>query len=197
MEDNKEVVNEVKEEEIELEEVLDENDDNLVEEVISESESESVEDTLATVRNLKDENKKMENENQALKDRLLRISAEYENYRKRTSKEKDGIYTDACNDVVKEILPVVDNLERALAADGTIEDLKKGLEMTIKGVETSFEKLGLEVIDTDNGFDPNLHQAVMHIQDENFDKNSIVEVFMKGYKKGDKVIRYSMVKVAN
>ena len=128
---------------------------------------------------------------------MLRITAEYENFRKRTAKEKEGIYADACADVLKEVIPTVDNLERALVVDGSVEDLKKGIEMTIKGFQTSLEKLGVEEISVEEGFDPNMHQAVMHIQDENYDKNVVAEVFLKGYKKGDKVIRYSMVKVAN
>ena len=134
---------------------------------------------------------------EALKDRLLRVTAEYENYRKRTAKEKEGIYTDSCADVIKEILPVVDNLERALAADGSVEDLKKGIEMTIKGLQSSFDKLGVEEIDASGEFDPNLHQAVMHIEDESLETNVVAEVFMKGYKRGDKVIRHTVVKVAN
>ena len=138
-------------------------------------------DDLALIRKMKDENKKLSNEVDALKERLLRLTAEYDNYRKRTAKEKEGIYTDACTDVLKEILPVADNLERAIAVDGTVEDLKKGVEMTIKGFINSLEKLGVEEIDTNNGFDPNFHQA---------------QVYQKGYKRGDKVIRYSMVTVA-
>ena len=145
----------------------------------------------------KEEIKKLTNENDTLKDRLLRLTAEYENYRKRTAKEKEALYTDACNDVLKEILPVVDNIERAYAAEGSVEDLKKGIEMTMKGLDGAFEKLGVEEIDASGEFDPNLHQAVMHIEDENYDKNVVAEVFMKGYKRGDKVIRHSVVKVAN
>ena len=154
-------------------------------------------DDLALIGKMKDENKKLSNEVDALKERLLRLTAEYDNYRKRTAKEKEGIYADACVDVLKEVIPTVDNLERALAVDGSVEDLKKGIEMTIKGFQTSLEKLGVEEISVEEGFDPNMHQAVMHIQDENLDKNVVAEVFLKGYKKGDKVIRYSMVKVAN
>ena len=154
-------------------------------------------DDLALIGKMKDENKKLSNEVDALKERLLRLTAEYDNYRKRTAKEKEGIYADACADVLKEVIPTVDNLERALAVDGSVEDLKKGIEMTIKGFQTSLEKLGVEEISVEEGFDPNMHQAVMHIQDENYDKNVVAEVFLKGYKKGDKVIRYSMVKVAN
>ena len=184
---NEEVNEETLNEEVEVNE-------NAVEE---ESADEKVEDELDMLRKSKDEVKKLSNEVEALKDRLLRITAEYENYRKRTAKEKEGIYTDACADVIKEILPVVDNLDRALAANGSVEDLKKGIEMTIKGLEGSFDKLGVEEIDASSEFDPNLHQAVMHVEDENFGTNAIAEVFMKGYKRGDKVIRHTVVKVAN
>lgn len=170
-------------EEDSLEDIVEENDDK--------------ENELNIMRKLKDENKKLNNELEALKDRLLRLTAEYDNYRKRTSKEKEGIYTDACTDVLKEMIPVLDNLERAVSVDGSVEDIKKGIEMTIKGFKTSFEKLGVEEIDATGEFDPNYHQAVMHIQDENFKQNSIAEVFQKGYKKGDKIIRYTVVKVAN
>ena len=157
-------------------------DKNKLEEVISE---------------LKDENEKLNNEVEALKDRLLRISGEYDNYRKRTDKEKESLYVEACEDVLKEMLPVLDNLERAISAKGDIEDLKKGVDMTLKQFEDSFKKLGVEEISTENGFDPNLHNAVMHVEDSQYGEKEIVEVFLKGYKKGDKVIRHSMVKVAN
>ena len=167
-----------------------------VTEEVNEAEN-NEENDLALVKKLKEENDKLSKEVEAFKDRLLRITAEYENFRKRTAKEKEGIYADACVDVLKEVIPTVDNLERALAVDGSVEDLKKGIKMTIKGFQTSLEKLGVEEISVEEGFDPNMHQAVMHIQDENYDKNVVAEVFLKGYKKGDKVIRYSMVKVAN
>ena len=165
-----------------------------VEEIMKKSNSET--DDLSMIRKLKDENKKLSNELEALKDRLLRLTAEYDNYRKRTAKEKEGIYTDACTDVLKEVLPVADNLERALAVDGNVEDLKKGVEMTIKGFLNSLEKLGVEEIDTTNGFDPNLHQAISVVEDENLNSNDVAQVYQKGYKKGEKVIRYSMVTVA-
>ena len=155
------------------------------------------ENELDIMRKLKDDNKKLNNEVEALKERLLRLTAEYDNYRKRTAKEKEGIYTDACTDVLKEMIPVLDNLERAVSVEGSVEDIKKGIEMTIKGFKTSFEKLGVEEIDATGEFDPNYHQAVMHIEDENFGANSIAEVFQKGYKRGDKIIRYTVVKVAN
>ena len=139
----------------------------------------------------------MQEELDNTKDRLLRLTAEYDNYRKRTAKEKEGIYSDAYVDVLKEVIPILDNLERAIAADGSMEDLKKGIEMTMKGCKDSFSKLGVEEIDASGEFDPNRHNAVMHIEDENLGKNVVAEVFQKGYKKDDKIIRHTMVKVAN
>lgn len=202
MEDNKEdIVEEAKAEELEVENEETENeettDEILEENIDKEDEEEEKENPLKTLMKFKEKSKRLANENEALKERLLRVTAEYENYRKRTTKEKEGIYTEACADVLKEILPVVDNLERAVSVEGSADDIKKGVEMTIKGLNTSFEKLGVEEIDITNGFDPNLHQAVMHVQDENLGQNVVAEVFQKGYKKGDKVLRYTMVKVAN
>ncbi len=146
---------------------------------------------------LLEENNKINSENQVLKDRLARTVAEYDNFRKRTSKEKEGIYTDACEDILKEILPVFDNIERAVTVGGSLEDLKKGIEITIKQFNTALEKLNVEEIKADADFDPNVHNAVMHVDDEQIGENQVVEVFEKGYKRGDKVLRYSMVKVAN
>ena len=199
MEDNKEVIEDI-EETVETENnedvnsttesETDQSSDDIVEE------NNDKENDLDNMRKLKDE-KKLNNEVEALKERLLRISAEYDNYRKRTTKEKEGIYTEACTDVLKEMIPVLDTLERAIAVDGSVEDFKKGIDMTIKGFKGSFEKLGVEEIDATGEFDPNLHQAVMHVQDESFGTNSVVEVFQKGYKRGEKIIRHTMVKVAN
>ncbi|MCH3964694.1 MAG: nucleotide exchange factor GrpE [Clostridium sp.] len=148
-------------------------------------------------KNLNEENSRIKNELATLKDRLARTVAEYDNFRKRTAKEKEQIYTDVCEDVLKEVLPVLDNLERAVSIDGSADDLKKGVEMTMKQFNDALKKLDVEEIPVDGGFDPHLHNAVMHVEDESYAKNSVVEVFQKGYKKGDKVIRYSMVKVAN
>lgn len=204
MEENKEFTEDLKDE---IKQETDENlkedaesavDEEIDTEKVDESEvNEENDDMLFGTRKLKDENKRLKNEVDALKDRLVRLTAEYENFRKRTAKEKEGIYTEACFDVLKEVLPVVDNLERALIAEGNIDDLKKGVEMTYKGVTNAFEKLGVQEIDASGEFDPNLHQAVMHIQDEALGTNVVAEVFQKGYKKGDKVLRYTMVKVAN
>jgi molecular chaperone GrpE len=156
-----------------------------------------IEDIKDSNRKLSEENIKLQNELDAMKDKLVRNSAEYENYRKRTSKEKEGIYTDACEDVLKNIFPVLDNLERAAVTEGSMEDLRKGIEMTLRQFKDALDKLQVEEISTNGEFDPNLHNAVMHIEDTNFGKNSIAEVFQKGYKKANKVLRYSMVKVAN
>jgi len=187
-----------------MEEALENNEEvDNVEETLEESEineDKEFEDIsspeLYDVKALKEENESLKQELSSLKDRILRLTAEYDNYRKRTIKEKENIYVDACEDVLKEMFPVLDNLERALNVSGSEEDLKKGIEMTVKQF-SSFEKLGVEEVATDVEFDPNLHNAVMHIEDENFGKNQIAEVFLKGYKKGNKVLRYSMVKVAN
>ena len=194
MEENKDLRDEeIVEEHNSVEENTESTENAEVEEIMEEY---SETDDLSMIRKLKDENKKLSNELDALKDRLLRLTAEYDNYRKRTAKEKEGIYTDACTDVLKEVLPVADNLERALAVDGNVEDIKKGVEMTIKGFLNSLEKLGVEEIDTTNGFDPNLHQAISVVEDANLNTNDVAQVYQKGYKKGEKVIRYSMVTVA-
>lgn len=166
-----------------------EGDSKLEESLIDEIKSEN--------EKLAKENSRLDSENQALKDRLARTVAEYDNFRKRTTKEKEGIYTNACEDILKELLPVLDNLERAITVDGSVEDLKKGIEMTIKQFSGALEKLEVEEIKADGEFDPNVHNAVMHIDDEQYGKNQVVEVFQKGYKRGDKVLRHSMVKVAN
>lgn len=160
-------------------------------------EEEEKEDEMKKFKNRKEEIKELKEENESLKDKLLRTVAEYDNFRKRTSKEKENIYTEACADVLKEMLPVLDNLERAVSVEGSTEDLKKGIELTINQFTTSFEKLGVQEIASDGEFDPNFHNAVMHVEDENLGKNQVAEVFLKGYKKGDKVLRHSMVKVAN
>lgn len=146
---------------------------------------------------LKDANFKLQGELDAIKERILRISAEYENYRNRTAKEKEGIYSDACIDVLKNVLPALDNMERAVSIDGSVDDIKKGIKMTLRQFKDSLEKLGVEEIDASGKFDANFHDAVMHVEDEAYGENEIVEVLQKGYQKNDKVIRYSMVKVAN
>lgn len=133
------------------------------------------------------------------KDKYLRMLAEYDNFRRRTAKEKETIYGDATADTVKGLLPVVDTLERA-AAGLTPEDaespLGKGITMTLKSATDALSKLGVEEVPTDV-FNPDFHNAVMHIEDESLGEGAIVAVFQKGYRKGDHIIRYAMVQVAN
>ena len=132
-------------------------------------------------------------------DKYMRLFAEYDNFRKRTAKEKEGIYADAYLDALTQILPVLDNLERAAAFENAdAESLKKGLELTLKSFSETLEKLGVREIEAlGKTFDPNVHNAVMHVDDEAFGESEIVEVFAKGYARGDKVLRHSMVMVAN
>ena len=131
-------------------------------------------------------------------DKFLRLAAEYDNYRRRTAKEKESIWSDAKAEAVQAFLPVYDNLERALKQETADEAFKKGVEMTMTQLKTVLEKLGItEVPALGQTFDPNLHNAVMHVEDENFGENTICEVFQAGFMLGDKVIRFAMVKVAN
>lgn len=132
-------------------------------------------------------------------DRLLRIAAEYDNFRKRSQREKDALYVDCKASVIKELLPVADNFDRIFAnPDITFEDYKKGVEMTFKQFENVFKDLKVESFGEEGEeFDPNFHNAVMHSEDENLGENVITNVFAKGYKIGDKVIRPAMVAVAN
>ena len=133
------------------------------------------------------------------KDKYLRMLAEYDNFRRRTAKEKETIYGDATADTVKGLLPVIDTLERA-AAGLTPEDaespLGKGITMTLKSAVDALTKLGVEEVPVD-AFNPDIHNAVMHVEDESLPEGAIVAVFQKGYRRGDHIIRYAMVKVAN
>ncbi len=131
-------------------------------------------------------------------ERYLRLMAEFDNYKKRSAKERENIYTDVRVDTVTKFLPVFDNLERAMKTETADEAFKKGVEMTFNQLMDVFKKLGVEEIESvGKPFDPKLHNAVMHVEDEAFGENEIVEEFQKGFKIGDKVIRHSMVKVAN
>ena len=134
----------------------------------------------------------------AQEDKYLRLAAEYDNYRKRTAKEKESIWTQVKADTAAAFLPVYDNLERAIKQETADEAYKKGVEMTMNQLKEVFSKLGIEEIPAlGQPFDPNVHNAVMHIDDENFGENTIAEVFQAGFRCGEKVIRFSMVKVAN
>lgn len=137
-------------------------------------------------------------EMEALTDKYLRVCAEYDNFRRRSQKEKEALYGDIKADVLLKFLPVYDNLVRALSQTTTDEAYKKGVEMIMNQFVATMEKLGVERIESlGHSFDPNLHNAVMHVDDEEKGENEIVEVFQEGFKCGDKVIRFAMVKVAN
>ncbi|HBN39206.1 MAG TPA: nucleotide exchange factor GrpE [Ruminococcaceae bacterium] len=133
------------------------------------------------------------------KEQLLRITAEYANFRKRSEKEKSETFSFATAKTVGELLPVIDNLERALSNEQEdYEGLKKGVQMTYDGLMATLEKLGVTAYgESGEQFDPNFHNAVMHIEDEELETNVITDVFQKGYKINDKVVRPAMVKTAN
>lgn len=131
-------------------------------------------------------------------DRFLRLAAEYDNFRRRSKQEKDNLYAEAKADAVKALLPVYDNLERALKQETADEAYKKGVEMTMTGLQKAFEGLGVtEIAAVGQSFDPNIHNAVMHIEDDTLGENMVAEVFQTGFMLGEKVIRFAMVKVAN
>lgn len=141
----------------------------------------------------------VEDELKDTKEQLLRTAAEYANFRARSAKEKEQTYSNAKGNVIAEILPVIDNLERALSQENSdYESLKKGVQMTMDGLIASLEKLGVEAYgESGEQFDPNFHNAVMHIEDEELGENVITDVFQKGYKINERVIRPAMVKTAN
>ena len=132
-----------------------------------------------------------------LNNKYLRLAAEYDNFRRRSAKEREGIFADAYASAMSAIMPVIDNLERA-AMYNDAEKVRAGLELTFKSFADTLERLDIKAFgEAGETFDPNIHNAVMHVEDEEKGEGEIVEVFQKGYIKGDKVIRYAMVKVAN
>ena len=148
------------------------------------------EELIAEIEKLKEEIKERD-------DKYLRMAAEYDNFRRRSREEKEATYENALADTVAELLPIVDNLERAANYDDG-EKVKEGLGMTLKAVSSVFSSMGIESVGAvGETFDPNLHNAVMHIEDESFGEGEIVDVFEKGYKKNKRVIRFAMVKTAN
>ena len=153
----------------------------------------------------KDKKAKKVSETERLKEQLaqehdqyLRLAAEYDNFRKRSQREKDGLYQDAKADTAQKFLPVYDNLERALKNETTDEAYKKGVEMTRNELVKTLAALGIEPFGAvGEAFDPTRHNAVMHIEDEALGENTIAEVFQTGFAMGDKIVRFAMVKVAN
>lgn len=149
------------------------------------------------IKALESELEEIKKQAEETNEKYLRMLAEYDNFRKRSAKERETIYADAYTDALMSVLPVLDNLERAEGCTDA-EGLSKGLELTLKSFRETLEKMGVKEIQAmGQTFDPNLHNAVFHVDDDNYGESEIVEVLMKGYTKGDKVIRYSMVKVAN
>ena len=145
------------------------------------------------------EYEKLLKEKNTLNDTYLRMLAEYDNFRKRVQKEKESLYADGIAEAVEKLLPVLDNLERAASAEATdVGAVLDGVKKVLSQAEEIFTKLGVsEIPAKGEKFNPELHNAVMHEENEDFDENTVSDVFMKGYKLGDKVIRHSVVKVMN
>ena len=173
-------------------EKINESTEEVTEETAPEAEGreKSVDELKAEIEKLREEIKEKD-------DRHLRMAAEYDNFRRRSREEKNATYDAALSDTVTEFLGIIDNLERAALYDDETK-VKDGLVMIAKSVDATLSKLGVEAVGAaGDKFDPNLHNAVMHIEDEAYGENEIVEVFQKGYKKGAKIIRFAMVKTAN
>ena len=131
-------------------------------------------------------------------DAYLRLAADYDNFRKRTVKEKEASYGHGKADAVEKLLPVYDNLERAMNQPTQDEAYKKGVEMTFNQLVGIFTSLGVEIFgNVGDAFDPNIHNAVMHTEEEGVEENTITQVFQKGFKLGEKIVRFAMVQVAN
>ena len=192
-----------KEQEPQTEEVKEEKVETAAEEIKEEAKTESKEEK--TEKKHKKESKKeaeiketAEKLIQAEKEKYLRLCAEYDNFRKRSQRERDTLYTDIKADTLLKFLPVYDNLERALATPTEDEAYRRGVEMIMTQFCATMQKLGITEIEAlGQKFDPNVHNAVMHVEDEAFGENEVVEVFQKGFMLNDKVIRFAMVKVAN
>lgn len=169
------------------------------EEKTEETAEAEAEEAEADVEGLSETAEKLQKQVADLNDRYLRLYAEYDNYRKRTTDEKNAIYNTAIADAYKDLFPVLDNFERAFDNDDVSpEDFRKGVEMIYKQVQDIFKKAGMEPFgEPGETFDPNLHNAVMHVDDPDKGEGEIVQVFQKGYKLGDRIIRHAMVQVAN
>ncbi|MDQ5983533.1 MAG: Protein GrpE [Eubacteriales bacterium SKADARSKE-1] len=167
-----------------------------------EEENQGIEEIRGDLEDIKQdisEIEKLQKELVSQKDLFLRVAAEYDNYRKRTERDKSLIYADATANTVSVILPIADNLELAgKAFSDAPSEYQKGLELVINQLQASFEKLGIEAFGfVGDHFNPDIHNAIAHVDDENAGENTVVEVFQKGYKLNDKIIRHAMVKVAN
>ena len=164
------------------------------EEQVEEVLEEQVEETVETPS----ETDTLKEQLSQLNDKYVRMLAEYDNYRKRSQKEKDAIYPRATADTVEKFLPIIDNFERAMSAPCVDETFKKGMDMIFQSFLNTLKSLNVEMIgEAGETFDPELHNAVMHIEDDKYGENEIVMVLQKGYRIGDRVVRYAMVQVAN
>ena len=164
------------------------------EEQVEEILEEQVEETVETPS----ETDSLKEQLSQLNEKYVRMLAEYDNFRKRSQKEKDAIYPRATADTVEKFLPIIDNFERAMSAPCADETFKKGMDMIFQSFMNTLSGLNVEMIGVPGEtFDPNLHNAVMHIEDEQYGDNEIVQVLQKGYRIGDRVVRYAMVQVAN
>ena len=153
---------------------------------------------VSELETLKAELEALKAEKDELYDKYLRTLAEYDNFRKRSQREKDAIYGDATTESIKKLLPVVDSFERALNYECKDEEFKKGISLIQNTLKDVFDSLGVkEIPDIGEQFDPNLHEAVMHTEDPSYGENVITDCYRKGYTLNDKVIRFSMVIVAN
>ena len=177
--------------------------DEIIEEVKEETAEEKKEEKKRFGRKDKKAEEKEKEEKHAQEmaeanDRYLRLAAEYDNFRRRTQKEKDNRYNDGKTDTLIKFLPVYDNLARALGTPTEDEAYRKGVEMIMTAFTDTMTKLGIEKIESlGQTFDPTVHNAVMHVDDETKGENEIVEVFQEGFKIGEKIVRFAMVKVAN
>ena len=172
------------------------NNEERKDEILDEETPEAVDTEVVEPQSAEDETqKKLE----ALNDKYMRTLAEYDNYRKRSIREKEAIYPEAKADAAAKFLPVMDNLERALGIETEKNAFYEGVELVKKQLEEVFKNLGVEAISAEAGeeFNPELHNAVMHVEDGDYGESVIVEELQKGYKLGDRVLRHSMVKVAN
>ena len=168
------------------------------EEIIENSAEQAVEEATEQAEEIVSELDAVKAELEEMKENYLRQVAEFDNFRKRTAKEKEDTYTFALAKCITEFLPIMDNFERALACETTDESYKKGVEMIYNQLGEMMKKLGVSEIEADGKpFDPNLHNAVSQKEDPDFGENTVCQVFQKGYMIGDKVIRHAMVVVAN
>ena len=157
-----------------------------------------VEETVAEVAEETPEVNPWEEKYNAEHDSYLRLAADYDNFRKRSQKEKEQSYGNGKADAVEKLLPVYDNLERALNQPTEDAAFKKGVEMTMNELVKILTGLGVEIFgNVGDAFDPNIHNAVMHTEEEGVEENTITQVFQKGFKLGEKIVRFAMVQVAN